>query len=213
MFGRPLYLTIAEWASGHASVVRFSEWVYYLFFHHMALTALFLFACDDNEEQWRYVLSLALCYTLGGLMYFLLPAAGPIYFDPGAFAFLRDDARLTVILQHALKINTYQAASGQLEVIQPFAFIACMPSLHMAHETVMMFYSRRSPLMLAFAACFWLGSFAAVLLLGWHYLIDVFGGLMLAGVVFGIVRRVRSASGHAMRDGETGARQTGALDS
>lgn len=191
MFGRPLYLTIAEWASSHSEWVRFSDWVYYLFFHHMALTALFLFACDDIDEQWRYVLSLTLCYMLGGLTYFLLPAAGPIYFDPPAFSYLGADADFTVFVQRFLKVSTFQATSGQLGVVETFAFIACMPSLHMAHETIMLFYSRRSLLMLHFAAALWVSSFAAVLILGWHYLIDVVGGVLLAAIVLGLARRVR----------------------
>lgn len=190
LFGRPLYLSIAEWASTHTAWVRFSDWVYYLFFHHMALTALFLFACDDNEEQWRYVLSLALCYTLGGLSYFLFPAMGPVYFDPGQFSYLSANAEFTTFIQGLLKESTDGAGNGRLTVIETFAFIACMPSLHMAHETVMLFYSRRSRLMIGFAALFWTGAFAAVLILGWHYLFDVLGGLLLAALVIWIAQGI-----------------------
>ena len=191
LFGQPLYLSIAEWASTHTAWVRFSDWVYYLFFHHMALTALFLFACDDNEEQWRYVLSLALCYTLGGLSYFLFPAMGPAYFDPAHFTYLNTDAEFTTFIQGCLKTSTDDASIGRLAVIETFAFIACMPSLHMAHETIMLFYSRRSRLMLGLAALFWAGAFAAVLILGWHYLFDVVGGLVLAALVILIAQRVQ----------------------
>src|SRR5690606_39310766 len=98
----------------------------------MALTALFLFACDDNEEQWRYVLSLSLCYMLGGLTYFLFPALGPVYFDPSHFAYLNTDADFTNFIQKYLETSTNKAVSGQLSVVETFAFFACMPSLHMA---------------------------------------------------------------------------------
>jgi membrane-associated phospholipid phosphatase len=58
-----------------------------------------------------------------------------------------------------------------------------MPSLHMAHETIMLFYSRRSSIMLLFSGLFWLSSFVAVLVLGWHYFFDVIGGGIFAGVI------------------------------
>lgn len=194
LFGRPLYLIVAEWARLNPSWVRFSDWVYFLFFHHMALTALFLFACDDNDEQWRYVLSLSLCYLLGGLSYFILPGLGPVYFDSSAFSYLTTYAKFTASVQDFLRISTNGAIHGQLKVIDTFAFIACMPSLHMAHETVMLFYSRRSLPMLLFATGFWISSFAAVLILGWHYLFDVLGGVLLALPIVMLVQKIRFQS-------------------
>jgi hypothetical protein len=88
-------------------------------------------------------------------------------------------------------------------MIETYEFIACMPSLHMAHETVMLFFSRHSLIMAVFSGAFWLASFVAVLVLGWHYLFDVFAGMLLAALVIVTVQRV-SLSIIAQR--RTGAR-------
>lgn len=189
-FGKPFYRLVAAWASSSPTVIRFSDWIYFLFFHHMAMTALYLFACGDRGEQWRYVTSLGLCYLIGGLSYYLLPAYGPAYWDPKAFAYLEPYASFTADIQRFLWVSTDSAAHGHLGLIETYAFIACMPSLHMAHETVMLFHSRRSPLMLIFTAGFWVCSFAAVLILGWHYLFDIFGGLLLAALAIGLAHKI-----------------------
>ena len=193
IFGQPLYLTIARWAERNPLVVHLSDWVYYLFFHHMALVALFLFARGEQGEQWRYVATLSLCYLLGGLSYYLFPAFGPAYYDPGAFAYLKSDAVFTADIQSFLWRATNASIDGTLAGIDTFAFIACMPSLHMAHESIMFFYSRRSRLMLLFSGMFWCSSTVAVLVLGWHYFFDVLGGVILAGIVIAVVRYRRPA--------------------
>lgn len=190
LFSKPIYLTIAQWAAQHPPVVRFCDWVYFLFFHHIALTALFLFASNNTSDQRRYITSMALCYLLGGLSYFLLPALGPAYFDPPSFSYVSSHAPFTAFVQKFLQTTTQLSMQGQLIEIETFAFIACMPSLHMAHETIMLFFARRSLLMLCFSACFWISSFSAVLILGWHYFFDVLGGVLLAALVICIAQKL-----------------------
>jgi hypothetical protein len=200
LFGRPLYVLIAEWSRLHADAVRFSDWVYYLFFHHMMLVALFLFAFGNSSAQWRYVTSLALCYLLGGLIYYAFPAFGPAFFDPVNFTYLEENAKFTVFIQGLLWKSTNAAVEGKLQEVETYLFIACMPSLHMAHETIMVYFSRRAPVMLLLSVAFWLASCAAVLVLGWHYFFDIIGGILLAMLVLSYVhRRSRSVGGRPER--------------
>lgn len=179
----PLYSSIAKWAGNNTWAVSLADWGYYLFFHHMALTALFLFSLGDVAVQRQYVTALAFCYLIGGVSYFLVPAVGPVFYDPGAFSYLEQWAPFTVLIQDILRQATDAAAQGNLALIETFAFIACMPSLHMAHETIMLIFSLRSPIMFLFALSFWIMSALSVLVLGWHYVTDIFGGIALAVVV------------------------------
>lgn len=190
LFGRPLFQIIAEWSSQYPALVGFCDWVYFLFFHHIALTGLFLFSLGDRIKQRSYVLSLATCYLFGGLSYYLFPTLGPVFFSPTAFSHLRIDTEYSFFIQDLLRRSTEGARLGTLETVETYAFIAGMPSLHMAHETIMLFFSRSSRLMFLFSAMFWLSSFLAVLVLGWHYLFDVIGGICLACAVLLIVRWV-----------------------
>lgn len=189
-FPAPLYQVISGWARSNPVLVSISDWVYYLFFHHMALTALFLFSAQDQCEQWRYLTTLSLCYLLGGVTYFLYPAMGPVFYDPESFSYLEELAPFTVSIQVLLRSSTDAAVAGNLKEIETFAFIAAMPSLHMAHETIMLFFSRKSFVMLAFSAVFWVSSLLAVFVLGWHYPSDVVGGVVFAVIVLALGRCV-----------------------
>ena len=122
-------------------------------------------------------------YTLSG-------AVGFIVLSPTGFSHLRIDTEYSFFIQDLLRRSTEGARVGTLETVETYAFIAGMPSLQMAHETIMLFFSRSSRLMLQFSAMFWLSSFLAVLVLGWHYLFDVIGGICLACAVLFIVRWV-----------------------
>jgi hypothetical protein len=189
LFGGPIYREVADLAVRYSILVSVADWVYYLFFHHMALTALFLFAMGDAREQWRYILSLSTCYLLGGLSYYIFPALGPVFYDPDVFRYLSEYAPFTAAVQDMLWSATEGAKEGKLKSIDTFAFVACMPSLHMAHESIMLYFSRRSYLMLGLAAVFWVISGVAVLVLGWHYFFDVIAGVLLAVFVVYPIRR------------------------
>lgn len=186
-FGRRLYPMIANWSSVNPWIVTLSDQVYFMFFHHIALVAIFIFGRNDASDQRRYISSLSLCYLLGAATYYILPAKGPAFYDPETFSYLRQHARFTLGIQNLLRSSTDAAIRGDLELVQTYAFIAAMPSLHMAHETIMLFFSRRSPLMLLFSGLFWVASLGAVLVLGWHYLFDVLGGILLAVLVLSLV--------------------------
>lgn len=186
LFGQPLYRIVAAWAAMHSWAVVLCDRVYFLFFHHIALVALFLFARADRQEEVRYFLSLSLCYLIGVLSYFLLPTLGPAFYDPDQFSYIRKAVTFTPMIQGLLQRSTQSVASGQLQSIDTYAFIAGMPSLHMAHETVMLFFSRKSSVMFVLSLIFWILSLVAVLVLGWHYLFEALAGVIFALVVVSI---------------------------
>jgi hypothetical protein len=94
------------------------------------------------------------------------------------------------MIQDFLRSATEAAVNGQLKTIDTYAFIAGMPSLHMAHETVMLHFSRRSRAMFAMSLVFWAGSLMSVLVLGWHYLFEVLAGIALACLALGAAARI-----------------------
>lgn len=183
LFGQPFYQTVAAWAAKNPWAVSLSDWVYFLFFHHIALVALFLFSRADRLEETRYFVTLVACYLIGSLSYFLLPTLGPVFYDPERFSYIRKVVSFTPMIQDLLQHSTESVASGQLKTISTYAFIAGMPSLHMAHETVMLYFSRKSRAMFLLSLMFWMLSFSAVLVLGWHYLFEALAGLVLAAIV------------------------------
>jgi membrane-associated phospholipid phosphatase len=175
------YRVVAEWASEHPRWLEWFDWAYTRLFHHMALATAFLFGLRNVKERSEYLGALAICYLVGGPLYWLFPAAGPAYFSPNTFAFLRFNEALNVNwMQSVLYQNTGAVDHGQADVLQTWSYIACMPSLHLAHETVMLYYARGSRWFFALSLAFTLLTAVAVVALGWHYPTDILAGVALA---------------------------------
>jgi PAP2 superfamily len=171
---------IAAWAAERPLLVHWFDWAYFRIFEHMTLTAIFLVGLGNLRQRVEYLGALAICYFLGGPLYHLFPALGPVYYEPQLFGFLERQVLVVSDVQQWLRNNTTAVVTGHSRVLDTWSYIACMPSLHLAHECVMLYYARASKLA-------WLVSFAfsafttvAVLALGWHYPSDLLAGVLLA---------------------------------
>jgi membrane-associated phospholipid phosphatase len=91
-------------------------------------------------------------------------------------------------VQAALFNNTAAVNEGRAASIQTWGYIACMPSLHMAHEFVMLYFARRSPIFFAGTLVFFMLTAVAVVALGWHYPSDILAGVGLGAVAIVISR-------------------------
>ncbi len=113
---------------------------------------------------------------------------GPVYFDPGAFTFLHDQRLGVNWLQSYLLQNTSAVNRGTSSVLVTWGYIACMPSLHVAQELVMLVAVRRSRVAFLVSLAFLAVTMVGVVALGWHYPTDVLFGLLLGGFAIGLAR-------------------------
>lgn len=179
---------VAAWAYERPTWVGWFDWAYLKIFDHMAVVTAFLVGLRDLRQRTEYIGALAICYLLGAPLYLLCPAAGPAYFDPAQFAFLRSPDLSASWVQAALYRNTVAVNEGHSRVLSTWSYIACMPSLHMAHESVMLYYVRASKPALALSVAFITLTGVAVVALGWHYPTDILGGFALAAVAILLAR-------------------------
>lgn len=191
VFGVVPHRAVASWVAQHPALLGALDRTYYRLFEHMAIVSVFLTALGRSRERIEYLGALALCYVLGGFTYYAFPAMGPAYADPEAFAFLQHHSLITNHFQPLLWHTTTGVRSGVLQELRSYDFIACMPSLHMAHEAVMLFHARRNWFFFAASLAFTAFSGLSVVALGWHYPVDVLGGLLLAALALFVVRRAR----------------------
>jgi hypothetical protein len=187
--GGPLHASIAHWAAGRPEFIWLCDQIYYYLFDHMAIVSVFLTGLGRHELRHRYVSALCVCYLLGAGAYYVVPALGPAFYDPGSFAYVRELGLQTHFYHTFLFDHTQAAVEGRLGELPTYAFLAAMPSLHMAHEFVMLWYSRASRVFALLTVAFTALTYASVLVLGWHYASDVVGSIVLAGVSIWIVER------------------------
>lgn len=184
---------ITAWSADKKWLIELCDWAYFKLFLHMALTTSLLLGMHRSRERVEYLGALALCYLLGGPLYHLFPAAGPVYFDPASYRHVFEMPLLTNGIRDWLYQNTGGVVTKHAVELKTWGYIACMPSLHIAHEIVMLWYSRRSRLALLLSSAFTAITCLAVVVLGWHYPIDLVGGIVVAGIAIGIARWQRDA--------------------
>lgn len=182
IFGVTPHRVIAAWVSRHPDLLYWLDWVYFRFFHHMALTTVLLVSLRLGRERIEYLGALAICYIIGGPLYHVWPGAGPGYFDARTFEFLGHHPILVNSIRAWLYENTSSVLNGRAVLLKTWGYIACMPSLHVAQEFVMLYYARHSRLGLALSAVFTAFTLVAVVALGWHYPLDSIAGGVVAAI-------------------------------
>lgn len=189
--GGTVYQSFASWGREHMRSVRVLDDFYLRIFDQMAAVSLFLIGAGKRSERIVFQSALALCYLFGAVSYFIIPALGPAFFNPSSYAFLEGQGLWAPVVQRALAQNSLSVTNGTLSSLPPYQFLACMPSLHMTHELVMLYYARHDRTFFVAKLVGVLLSAVAVIVLGWHYLIDIFGGVGLALVSVAIAERAR----------------------
>lgn len=129
-----------------------------------------------------YVTAVALDWCIGCVLYLLLPTLGPIYADPGQFADLPHTYNTT--LQEGLWTDRVAVmadpwAADTLQTIAAFA------SLHVGIMMTICLVARLVGLPRWIQRTCWIFlalTVVATVYLGWHYVVDVFGGLALGAV-------------------------------
>ena len=180
--GTPPHQLITRWAAQHPWLIILGDNIYYLLFDHMFVVSAFLTGLGRRGLRLQYLSALGLCYLLGGVSYYCFAGLGPVFSDPQTYAFLRKLPLTSNWFHNVLARNTMAARDGSLKVIQSYEFIACVPSLHIAHELVMLWYARSSRVFFGLSLLFTGITLLAVVFLGWHYPVDSLAGLALAAL-------------------------------
>lgn len=167
----------------------------------MLLVSIFLAATGNHIERQRYILSLVFCYLVGAFSYYALPALGPVFYNPDLFKFIKIFAPHTYDIQQLLVHNTSaaQARFTTITQLDVFGFIASMPSLHLAHETIMIYYSRQSKIALLASGIFFVGTSISVLIFGWHYTIDIPIGILFGFIMIKLTKQLTTDTAHKIK--------------
>ena len=163
----------------------FNVRIYQTLFLAMFILSFCNLAARRDEYYPKFAVGILLVLSLGCFSYLIMPALGPFIFEPGAQELSSGsqgrmyNAYQRVQLHGVDWVNTYggEYFTGSL---------AAMPSLHVAHATVMTYYMYMSraflyPLFLIF----WVWIFIESIALRWHYVVDDIAGFAMAvGIIY-----------------------------
>ena len=163
--------------------------IYMLFFAFvpLALTGALVFS-RKLETGLFFATALALNWVLAAISYRLLPALGPIYADPGAFAALpvTEVSKLQVVLlDRRTEFLADPTMAGGFQSIGAFASLHTSLYVTAGLAAHLLGYPR------LVKAAIWTGLAGTVLAtvyFGWHYLVDDLAGVLIALVSLGLAR-------------------------
>jgi hypothetical protein len=162
----------------------------------LVLTAL----CLGKRESFRYVGTILTAYVIALVLFYLWPTIGPFYTCP-FHSFPHVQLATYEYQQNAiLKARLLTTSYKQFNVIEPDYFIA-FPCMHIAQPLVVMWFLRRWKRITYVLILYDIILLPAILLLEWHYLADVVGGIFVAGAAIGLasIRIVGGSFAHRRR--------------
>jgi hypothetical protein len=170
---------------------------YQLGFFLMFIISFAVLAVSRDRHYPHYALGLMLVISLGGLSYLIAPAVGPFLFEDGANA-AATEAQAGMWAAYQTLVETgpsWIAAYGADYFTGP---PAAMPSLHLAHATVMVYYLNRSRLAIRWPfMLLWAFILIESVVSRWHYLVDAPAGILVAIAAILIANRICDEDVHA----------------
>jgi hypothetical protein len=165
---------------GTAFTAEFLSAVYLAFLTFVPISlAISLIWSNRLRVGLTYVSALSICWILGALSYYILPALGPAFADPQVFAGLPDTgvAQLqATLLEHRGEVLADPASTTAVQSIAAFA------SLHTGVLFAASLIAHRSGAHRAVRYLLWgtlVCTMLATVYFGWHYVVDDFGGLFI----------------------------------
>lgn len=169
------------WVQNHELAMIFADEVYVQFFSLVFFNVLACVYVGGRRMLRAYGVALVCCYFFAVVVYILLPAYGPFVAASADYQHGWADGPWRVAeIQRAIVSNTYAVRDCAEGKIRPFAYVAAMPSLHVAVPGlgVAMMWGRWRPFALLSIPL--VATAFAALATGMHYGIDVVAGGMLA---------------------------------
>jgi hypothetical protein len=173
------------------SSAAWAEVIYYGMFNQIGAALIVLTIYAGSKEAARYVGTLLTAYYLGLILFFLWPSMGPFYTCPGHFSefpnFLRTYGSQLGMAQKAQLLATNRSLS-QVDTDYFIAF----PCLHIAQPLIVAWFLRRWKRIVVFLLAYDALLIHAILLLEWHYVVDVVGGVAVAALAIALNRRAKT---------------------
>lgn len=184
--------------TGLSTHVLSTAYVAFIVFLPLTIGLALVFS-GDLQSGLFYTTAQSINWILGIGSYFLLPSLGPIYFDPGAFAGLptSEVTHLQSVLLDQRREFMADPASGTPQSIAAFASLHISMSFTAALAAHLLGLGRglRIALWIWFAV-----TTLGTIYLGWHYVLDDVGGVVLGVMALALARAVTGIDLRTVRE-------------
>jgi PAP2 superfamily len=172
---------------------RVLQFIYFGMFPQIGAAIILVALCEGRSRGLQFVGTILLSYYLALGLFYLWPSQGPYYLRPGDFS--RFSTTLETDSIQKLLIARALALWNQVPIhrISTDYFIA-FPCMHIAQPLIVMWFLRRWKRMVIALCAYDSLLIVSILLLEWHYVVDIIGGVLVAGIAIAITesRAMRS---------------------
>ncbi len=182
---------------------QFLEFIYFGMFPQIGAAIILVTLYDGKNQGLQFVGTILTAYYLTLGLFYLWPSHGPYYLCPGHFS--RFPGTLVIHSIQNFLIRDALALWNHVPIqrISTDYFIA-FPCMHIAQPVIVAWFLRRWKRMLIVLCAYDALLIVSILLLEWHYLVDIIGGILVAGIAIAITAggatdRDRSPDGRSSR--------------
>lgn len=151
-------------------------------FDQVGAALLLISVCFGTKRGLRFVGTILTAYYLALIIFYLWPSMGPFYTCVGHFAhfphWLTTYGIQQVIISNAKFISGPHRALNRIGTDYFIAF----PSLHVADILIVLWFVRRWKRIVYVLIAYDILLIPCILLLEWHYVVDLIGGAIVAGI-------------------------------
>ena len=160
---------------------RLLEFIYYGMFSQIGAALIMVSLQYGKRRGLQFVGAILAGYYFALSLFYLWPSQGPFYLCPIHFSefpsTLRTYAAQKGSMEGALALWNHQRLSRI-----SFDYYIAFPCMHIVQPLIVMWFLRRWKRMVAVLAAYNVGLVIAIVLLEWHYIVDIFAGVVVAGL-------------------------------
>ena len=190
---------LSHWAAQKLPVPAFRslEFIYFAMFFQVGAGLVITSIYYGKQHGLRFVGSILTAYYLALLLFYLWPSQGPYYLCPSHFS--QFPRGITYASQKMLLTNSLALWNHQrLPRISTDYYIA-FPCMHIVQPLIAMWFLRRWKRMVLVMAIYDVILVGAIVLLEWHYIVDILAGVPLAALAVLISGSVTAKLGQPLK--------------
>lgn len=166
------------------------EYIYFGMFLQIGAGIILVALCDGSRRALQFVGTILLSYYFALALFYLWPAQGPYYLCPDHFS--RFPAGLQAYqIQKALIADALARWRHEPLARIPTDYFIGMPCMHIAQPLVVVWFLRRWRRIVIALAVYDVALVASIVLLEWHYVVDILAGIMVAMLAIAITDGTR----------------------
>jgi hypothetical protein len=197
---------LSQWALRRfpLSFFRFLEFIYFGMFPQIGAGIVLVALASRKQRALQFVGTILLAYYLALGLFYLWPSQGPFYLSTTHASQLPGELQAAKIQDFLIRDALALWNHVPIHRISTDYFIA-LPCMHIAQPLIVMWFLPRWKKMLVALCAYDVLLIVAILFLQWHYLVDILGGVLVAGLAIVITdgSNLRNRWSRPVRDGHS----------